>query len=79
MERWTSTSNYLFLELLVDGIKSILDGDSLQIPGCYFQAQWKMKVNLADWWSQEKLLEDLLVFNSVWRGVELPVDEMSVT
>lgn len=63
----------------MDSIKGILDGDSLQVAGCYFQAQREDEVDLPDWRSQEILLENLLVLDGVWRGVELPKDVLSVT
>lgn len=47
--REQNDSTYLLLELLVDGIKCILDCDSLQISGGDLEAQGEVQVNLLDW------------------------------
>ena len=49
------------LELLVDGVQCVLDGDAFEVPCCYLQPQWEVQVNLLDGWCCEELLEDLLV------------------
>jgi hypothetical protein len=53
------------LECLVDGIHGILDSDALHVPCGDFQAQWKVQVNLLDWWRGQELLEDILLVNRV--------------
>lgn len=55
----------LLLELFVDGIQGILDGDTLQIPGGDLQAQGEVQVNLLDWGVDELEFEDVLVLNGV--------------
>lgn len=49
------------LELLVDGIQCVLDGDAFEVPCCYLQPQWEVQVNLLHWWRREHLLEDVLL------------------
>lgn len=56
----------LLLELLVDGVHGILDGDTLQIPGGDLQTQGEVQVNLLDWGSDEVEFEDVLVLDGVW-------------
>jgi hypothetical protein len=56
-----TAATHPFLELLVDGIQCVLDGDALEIPRCYLQPQREVQVNLLDGWCCEQLLEDLLV------------------
>lgn len=63
---------YLLLELLVNGVQRILDGDSFVVASCYFQTQWEVKVNLLDGRIDEVQFEYVLVFDAVWRGIELP-------
>ena len=57
---------YLLLELLVDGITSILDGDAFHVAGSNLKAKWEMKVDPFDGWRGEHLLQDFLVFYRRW-------------
>lgn len=56
----------LLLELFVDGIQGILDGDTLQIPGGDLQTQGEVQVNLLDGWGDEVEFEDVLVLDGIW-------------
>lgn len=51
----------LLLELLVDGIERILDGDTFEVPSCYLQAQREVQVNLFYRGSREHFLQRFLV------------------
>jgi hypothetical protein len=53
---------HLLLELLVDRVQSIFDGDAFQVPGCHFQSERKVKVDLLDGWRGKHLFEGVLVF-----------------
>ena len=48
---------YLFLELLMDCIHCILDGNTLQVPCSDFEAKWEMQINLLERRVGEELLE----------------------
>lgn len=51
------------LELLVNGIHCILDGDSLEVSCRHLQAEREVQVDLLDWWLCEQLLQDVLVID----------------
>lgn len=67
---------YLLLELLVDGVQRILDGHALEVSRSDLEAQREVQVDLADQRKAERLLEDILVFESSRGGVQLPVREV---
>jgi len=50
-------SSYLLLELLMDSIQCILDGDTLQVPCSHLEPKWEVQVDLLDWRLCEHLLE----------------------
>lgn len=54
---------YLLLELLVDGIQSVLYRDSLHVTRCDFQPGGPYEVDLLDHGFGERLLEQVLVFD----------------
>lgn len=64
--------NYLLLELLVNSIHGILDGDALEIASGDRQAQWEDQVNLLDRRSDKVQLEVVFVIYAGWGGVESP-------
>ena len=49
--------SYLLLELLMDCIHCILDGNTLQVPCGDFEAKWEMQINLLERRVGEELLE----------------------
>ena len=51
----------LLLELLVNGVQRIFDGNTLQVPRCYLQAEGEVQVNLLDRRSGEHLLQRFFV------------------
>lgn len=63
---------YLLLELLVDSVQRILDGDALHIPSSHLQSQWEVQVNLLDGRIDQVHFEDVFVFEIWRRGVESP-------
>lgn len=63
---------YLLLELLVDGVQSVLDGDTLEVAGTDFKAKGEVEVDLLDGGFGEHHLEDGRVCHGVGRGVHLP-------
>jgi hypothetical protein len=44
---------YLLLELLVDGIHGIFDGDALEVASGHFETQGEPEVDLLDGWFAE--------------------------
>jgi len=56
------TIAHLFLELLVDGVQSIFDGDAFQVSSCHFQSEGKVKVDFLDGGCGQHLFEGVLVF-----------------
>lgn len=63
---------YLFLELFVDSIQSVLDGYPLQVSRCNLEAQWEVQVDLLDWRCGEELLQCFLVIQCCRRRVQFP-------
>lgn len=63
---WGACGADLLLELFVDGIQGILNGDTLQIPGSDLQTQGEVQVNLLHSGSDEGEFEDVLVLDGVW-------------
>jgi hypothetical protein len=61
MARGTWTD--LLLVLLVDGVKSIFDGDSLHIASCHLQAEREPQIDLLDKRLAERLLEGILIID----------------
>ena len=53
--------SYLLLELFVDGIQSVLDGYTLQVPRRNLQAQREVQVDLLDRRCGEELLQYFFV------------------
>ena len=66
------TGSYLFLELLVDSVHGILDGDAFEIAGGHLQAQREVQIDLLDGRLDEVQLEVVLVVYARWRGIEFP-------
>ena len=64
---------YLLLELLVDCIHCVFDGNTLQIPCSDFKAKWEMQINLLKRRVGEELLQYGRVFYRIRRGVESPI------
>ena len=51
------------LELLVDCVQSIFDGNAFQVPGSHFQPKRKVKVDLLDGRRGQHLLEGIFVID----------------
>ncbi len=65
-------STYPLLKLLMYGIQSVLDGYAFEVPCCYFQSQWEVKVNLLDRWCCKGQLEVGRVVHCGRRRIDLP-------
>ena len=63
----------LLLELLVDGITGVFDGDAHLVAGRHFQSERPLQVDFADGWGGEELAEGFFVLNGGWRLVQLPI------
>jgi hypothetical protein len=74
LEQSDEIRTHLLLELLVDGVQCILDGDTLQVSCGDFEPEWEVQIDLANEWSGERLLEDLWVLYGCRRLVQLPKD-----
>lgn len=68
---------YLLLELFMNCVQSILDGDAFEIPRSNFESQREMQVNLLDGRVCEKLLQSFLVLQGCRGSVELPIRRFS--
>lgn len=55
----------LLLELLVDGVKSIFDGNATHVASCDLETQGPYEVDPLDRGSSEVLLQDVLVVDAV--------------
>lgn len=58
----TCKTTHSLLVCLVNGIQCILDGDTLQVSGCDFHAQWKVQVDLFNGRFRQRQLQDSWVF-----------------
>ena len=64
---------YLLLELLMDCIHRIFDGNTLQVPCSDFEAKWEMQINLLERRVGEELFEYCRIFYRVRRRVKSPI------
>merc|ERR1739843_12056 len=64
----------LLLELLVDGITGVFDGDAHLVAGRDFQSERPFQVDLPDGWGGEELAEGFLVLDGGGRLVQLPIE-----
>ena len=62
----------LLLELLVDGIAGVLDGDALHVAGGHFEAEGEVEVDFLDRGVAEELVEDVLFFDGCGGAVDFP-------
>lgn len=67
---------YPLLVRLVDGIQSILDGDTLEVAGGDFQAQGEVQVNSLNRGFRQVKLQDAWVVHSRRALVDFPGDRI---
>lgn len=63
----------LLLELLVDGITGVFDGDAHLVAGRDFQSERPFQVDLPDGWGGEEFAKGFLVLDGGGRLVQLPM------
>lgn len=69
----TTTTTYLLLELLVNGIQGVFDRKTLHVASGHAQATGPNKINLLEWWSAERDFEKVGICDRGGIGVDLPV------
>lgn len=63
----------LLLELLVNGITGVFDGDAHLVAGSHFQPERPFQVDLPDGRGGEELAEGFFVLDGGWGLVQLPI------
>ena len=61
LSRFLSAATDFLLELLMDRVQSVFDGDAFQVSGSHFQSERKVKVDLLDRRGSQHLFEGIPV------------------
>ena len=62
----------LLLELLVDGIAGVFDGDAFHVAGGDFETEGEVEVDFLDRGVAEELVEDVFLFDGCGGAVDFP-------